>query len=173
MKMFHSLLLIAALSLPALCQSRSDPPTSGPIALTMIIDTRSSCGNDIRDLRTLCRQAVTCLRPGDYLEIVSAHEGRAKIRLAQAIKTGGTSEIRGITTIVNSIRTSFLSGSNLSNALELTMKRLDVTCSKKGFESAAIIVLTDGQISDSDSKQIARRDGSSISQAQTGPIEIY
>lgn len=154
MKTHHSLLLIALLSLPVLGQSKPDPPTSGPIALTIIIDTRSSCGNDIRDLRALCRQAITFLRPEDYLEIVSAHEGKAKIRLAQAIKTGDTREIKGITTIVNSIHTGFLSGSNVSNALDLAIRRLGVTCAKKSYDNAAIIILTDGQISDSDSKQV-------------------
>ena len=88
-------------------------PNRKPIALTIMFDTSWTCEHCISDFVTLSRQAISsCLMSGDYLEVISAHTGEPKIRLAQRIKAGSPQEIKSITTILSNVRSVFFSNAN-------------------------------------------------------------
>lgn len=130
-------------------------PHQDQMALTIIIDTSWSCEHDISDFVSLSRQAISSyLNPGDDLEIITAHPGKPKIRGAQTIKTGKPEEIKNITTILRGIRSGFLSNASISKALEMAFERLDKTQSQKKYKHVAVIIFSDGQLSDGDAKRL-------------------
>ena len=108
--------------------AESKPSESKSIALTIILDTSGSTEH-MADFRTLSRQAITSLKPGDYFEIISAQSEKPKIRAAQSIKTGTPEEIKNVNSILKGIRSGFLSNARIDRALEMTFKRLEKTCS--------------------------------------------
>ena len=141
------------LAMAAITAPGNDPHRlSGQMALGIIIDTSSSCGNDMANIRALSRQAFTACGPQTYIEILSAHPRKPRIRLAQTIRTGSSQEVRNVTEILRDIHTGFLSGADISGALDLAAKRLDAK--QKGYGNVAIMIFTDGQLSDNDSRQV-------------------
>jgi hypothetical protein len=130
--------------------AKEGPPKPGPTCLTIIFDTSWSTEQEMPDFKTLSRQAITGLYPGDYIEVILAKGSKPEIRVAQALKTGSTLEIRNICTLVDNMRSYFLSSANVSAALELVLSRMDALCSKKQCEDAAVIVFSDGRLADKD-----------------------
>jgi len=124
------------------------------LALTVIIDTSWSCENEIPQFRTLATQSAGGLTPGDYLEVISAHAGTAKIRYAQIMKTGDPDEVKAVASALEGIHTSFLTWADIGKALELAFKRLEKVSSQKGFMAAAVIVFTDGKLSANETRGV-------------------
>jgi len=129
-------------------------PQQGPTALTIIIDTSWSCEQDMGDFKTLSRQAIINLNPGDYLEVIAAQAGRPKIRVAETIKSSDIEQIKSMTEIVKAIPSYFLSEASVSNALEMALQRLHKTSSPGRYEHAVVIIFSDGKLSDSDTKRV-------------------
>jgi len=125
-----------------------------PIAMAAIVDTSWPGGNKLPNYRTLGLQAAAALDPQDYLEIISAQSGKPRIRLAQTIKWGSPDEIKEIKSTLAGIRDMFLVDARISNALDMALRRLDSTCSKQGYKSAIVIVLSDGQLTDRDATRV-------------------
>jgi hypothetical protein len=146
-----SKLLIGALCLTAVTLADArERPYPGRIALTLVIDTSWTCGDDMSEIRTLGRQAAGCLSFGDSVEILSAHPVRPRIRLAQTAHYGPLSQTNAITRTLAEIRDGFLTDARVSNALKMALDRLDNSFSKQGYTTAVVIVLSDGHLSDSD-----------------------
>ncbi len=134
----------------------AERPNTGniPIALTIVIDTSWSCDQHMADFRTLSRQAVSALRPGDYLEVISLDSARPRINLAQTIKAGDAEEIKGIDDVTKHIRSPLLSNATTSNGVKMAFERMADACAKKGIADAAVIMFTDGQLNDSDARRV-------------------
>lgn len=149
-------LLITVLSIVAGSSSYGQQtPSSPPRALTIVIDTSWSAENELPVFFSLSRQAISsCLSPGDDLEVITGHADQPKIRLAQTIRTGSPPEIKNITDIVRDIRSEFLSKANISRAVAMALNRLDRTMSQKQFQKAAVIVFSDGRLTDSDAERL-------------------
>jgi len=128
--------------------------SSDQIALGIIIDTSWSCTDDMPNIRVLSRQAFSACDRHSYIEILSAHPGKTRIRLAQTIRTDSSQEVKNVSEILNKINTGFLSCADISEALDLAAKRLDTASRQKGFDDVAILIFTDGRLSDTDSKQV-------------------
>jgi hypothetical protein len=150
------MILVAVLCMVApVLGSNSANSGSARIAMTVLVDTSWSCGDDMADFRTLARQAAAGLRANDYIEILTAHAGRPRIRLAQTIRSGSPSEIAAIAAILAGIRDDGLfSDAQVSAALEMALHRLDSARTKPGYPQAIVLVLTDGHFSDSDAGRV-------------------
>ena len=96
--------LIMANSLFAL----DGPPQPEPITLTIILDTSWSNEHEMSDYRSLTRQMIASLRPGDYLEIITGHPGKPKLRFAQFIKSGNAREIGSIIALLKGIKSTHI-----------------------------------------------------------------
>lgn len=151
-------LLITILSILAGSSSYGQQTPSSLLrarALTIVIDTSWSAENELPVFFSLSRQVISsCLSPGDDVEVITAHAGQPKIRLAQTIKTGNPDEIKNITDIVKDIRSEFLAKASISAALGMALNRLDRTMSQKQFQKAAAIVFSDGRLTDSDAERL-------------------
>lgn len=134
--------------------TRAQVPKHGITVLVPILDTRWSCEQEMGDFRALARQAIASLEPGDYFELISAHAGKPRIQLAQTIRSGDAQEMKNVDTALGKIHSYFLADASLPNALDLAMRRLGDACSKRQVEHVAIIVFTDGQVSDTHARQI-------------------
>jgi len=149
-------LIIVSLMFASVCLSAQEAvPAKNQLALTIILDTSSSCDRHRPDFVSLSRQAISsCLSPGDYIEVISAHSGKPKIRIAQTIKSGNPEEIRSITAILKTLRCGFLSNASISKALEMAITRLNKICSQNDYRRCAVIIFGDGQLSDSDAQNV-------------------
>ena len=126
-----------------------------PMAMTIIVDASGSCGRHMPDFASLSGQAIfSGLAHGDYLEVISAHGGRPRIRVAQTIKSARVEEVERITTIVQGIRGDFLSDARMSTALALALKRLEDTCTERHFKDAVVIVFSNGALSNDDAENV-------------------
>jgi hypothetical protein len=134
--------------------ARAQEPRHGITVLVPILDTRWSCEQEMGDFRALARQAVASLAPGDYFELISAHAGKPRIQLAQTIRTGDAQELKSVDAALGKIHSYFLADASLPNALDLAVRRLGEACSKRQVEHVAIIVFTDGQVSNTHARQI-------------------
>jgi hypothetical protein len=130
-------------------------PNRKPNALTIIIDTSWSCEQEIPDFVSLGRHAVSSgLRPGDDLEVISAHGVRPKIRAVQTIKTGDPDEIKDITAILKGIRVGFLSNARVSKAIKMAFTRLNKTSAQRQYGQVTVIVFSDGRLTDADVEEV-------------------
>jgi hypothetical protein len=134
--------------------AQQPPPKQGPIALTIVVDTSWSTEREMPQLRALARQTITSMEVGDYIEVITAHPAKPVIRIAQTIKAGDSKEVTSITTIVDRISSAFLSDATLGKALDIAIQRLDATCAKGRYDHAAIVVFSDGKVTDSDAARI-------------------
>lgn len=123
---------------------------SPPAAIYIIVDTSWSCEQEMQDFRSLARQAVVTLSPGDYMEILSAHPKQPKIRLAQNIKTASTSEFKEIQSTLFSIKSHFLTDASLSKAVAFCINRIKRT--EQEFGPKVLFVFTDGILNPGDMK---------------------
>ncbi|MFC1604017.1 FHA domain-containing protein [Planctomycetota bacterium] len=154
-KTILSMLLLTAFSNSLWAQA--SPPEQKPVALTIILDTSWSCERELSNFASLARKAVSSsLNPGDDLEIITAHSGNPKIRLSQTIRSGSPQEITSITTVLTRVRSGFLSNANVSRALEMAIQRLDNPWPQKKYQNAAVIIFSDGKLSNNDAGRIVR-----------------
>jgi hypothetical protein len=129
------------------------------IAVIFIIDTRWSCDNDMPELRTLARQGLGATERQDYLEILTAHSGRPRIRLAQTSYHGTLDQTAAASRILADISAGFLASANVSNALKMALDRLENACPKQGYRKALVIILSDGHLEDSDVARVLKLAG--------------
>lgn len=122
--------------------------------MSIVLDTAWSCAQELDDYRTLTRQVVATLKPGDYLEIISGHPGSPKIRVAQFIQSGDTQEVKNIIALIKGLKCPIFSDVNISKSVDMALKRLIKSAEKTSFAHTALIVFTDGQLNDKDVKQL-------------------
>ena len=136
--------------------AEEEPPRSKPIDLIIICDTSWSTERYQADFRSLSRQGISSLQPGDYLEVITAEAGKPRLRIAQSIKSGDSHEVQSINTVLKNISCPFLSDARLDDALEMAVKRLDGAGSQESGRESIIIVLTDGQLYNNEAKKICQ-----------------
>ncbi|MFC1635080.1 hypothetical protein ACFL5Z_09580, partial [Planctomycetota bacterium] len=147
--------LIAALCLMgATATSAQERTNPGPILTILIVDTSWSSGDDMPEFRTLGCQVWARQKFGDSLEILSAHPGRPRIRLAQTPHYGTIGQRSIISGTLYDIRDGFLTNAQVSKALKLALDRLDNTLSKQAYTKAVVIVLSDGHLSTPDAQRV-------------------
>ena len=151
-KMFLSTVIVLSLTINVL--AAESPPQSGPTALSIVLDTAWSNEHTMPDYRSLSRQVIANLKPGDYLEVISGHPGKSKLRVAQFIKSGNTQEVKNIITLLQGISCPFLSDVNISKSVDMAMNRLIKSAEENPFAHTAVIVFTDGKLNDRDVRQL-------------------
>jgi hypothetical protein len=124
------------------------------MALTLIVDTSWSCDRYEGDFRTLGKQAISALEPGDYVEIVITKPNRCTIALAHTVKKGDAAEAKAIYDVLAGIEAGFLSDADVAGALETAVTRLSELCEKKRIARVATIVLSDGQMNSTQVRRI-------------------
>lgn len=152
MKMVFTVMLCVTLTIGVVAPAQ--PSSPGITALVIIADSSWSCEQEVNDFRALARQPIAALKAGDYLEVIMARPGKPRLLLAQTIKTGKAEEIKNIDAALARIRSYFLTDASLPNALDMALRRLVDTCKRIEIEHVAIIILTDGRVSDIDARQI-------------------
>lgn len=142
-------------------------PQSVPITVSIVLDTSWSNEHAMPDYRSLSRQMIASLRPGDYLEIITGHPGRAKLRFAQFIKSGDAQEIESIMALLKDVKCPIFSNVNISKSVDMALKRLIQSAKDNAFAHTTVIVFTDGKLSNSDvarlqqlSREFKRKDWS-------------
>ncbi len=154
MKTQAVLIAVASLAAGACSLAQSPPVDRGPTALTLIVDTSWSCDRFEGDFRTLGRQAISVLQPGDYLEIAAAKPSRCTIALAHTVKKADAAEVKALCDALSRIEAGFLSDADVAIALETTVTRLTELCAKKQIARVATIVLSDGQVNSTQARRI-------------------
>lgn len=127
---------------------------SQPCAVYLILDTSWSCEQAMPDFRSLARQSVVSLLPGDYIEVLSAQTDQPRICLAQSIKAASTAEFREIHTVLNTIKSGFLRDASIAQAVEFVLNRIKLS-QDKTLAPRLIFVFTDGQLKGSDARRLA------------------
>jgi hypothetical protein len=130
---------------------------SEPLAVTVIWDTASSARPYLPDFRSLSKQVVSSLKAGDYLEVITAHATEPRLRAAQFIQSGTADESGSIGKIFENIDCQLISDADLAAATELAFKRLEQICGRKPIQKAIIIIFTDGDLQNSQVKQICNQ----------------
>ncbi|MHC4166161.1 MAG: FHA domain-containing protein [Planctomycetota bacterium] len=126
------------------------PPKAGPTALSIVLDSAWTNDYEMSDYKSLSRQVIASRRPGDYLEIITGHPGKARLRVAQFIKTGDAQELKNITALLNGVNCPIFSDVNISKAVDMALRRLVKSSEENTFAHTAVIVFTDGKLNDSD-----------------------
>jgi len=150
-KMYLSIMTFFALIASAMATESQQEP--GPIALSIVLDTAWSNEQEIADYKSLSRQVIASRRPGDYLEIITGHPGKPRLRVAQFIRSGNSQELKNITALLQGVNCPIFSDVNISKAVDMALKRLAKSSEKNTFAHTAMIVFTDGKLSDSDVTQ--------------------
>ncbi len=128
---------------------------AGADRLTIIFDTSSSAGSYINDFTSLATQAITShCGPGDYLEVISADSGKPTLKVTRELKTASIEEFTEISKDIKEIRPGFLSNASIGNALALAYDRLQDPNSAGGQGGKAIIIFSDGRLSDGDAQRV-------------------
>lgn len=126
---------------------------AAPMAVVVIIDTSWSTEHaSIDDSRSLARQVFTALRPGDYMEIVTAESGKPKLHYAQPIQANQQQELKELNSVLARISWKFLSDAKIAPALDLAYTRLE----KQKRKHATVIIFSDGRLSDSDASEVEK-----------------
>lgn len=151
-KITYLIMIISLLSATVLATERL--PEAGPVALSIVMDTAWSNEQEISDYRSLAKQGIAILKPGDYLEIITGHSGKPKLRVAQFIKSGNAQELKSITTPMNKVKCPILSDVDISKAVDMALKRLIKSDTKNSFAHATVIVFSDGKLNNSDVRKL-------------------
>ncbi|HEG43334.1 MAG TPA: VWA domain-containing protein [Phycisphaerales bacterium] len=129
---------------------------SEPFALTIIFDTSWSTEHDNNTFKSLARQIIAKLSPGDYLEVITSRSGKPRLCVAQFIKSGTPEEVKGITSIIEKVNSQFLSDASISSAAHLALNRLKQTSEKNSYAHKAVIIFSDGKLNDNDVKKLEK-----------------
>lgn len=163
-KLSISLMIILTLSINNTMANES-LPESRHTALSIVIDSAWSNEHQVGNYRTLSRQGIARLKPGDYVEIITGHPGKPKLRAAQFIKSGDAQEIKNLTSLLNSVKCPIFSDVNISKSVEMALNRLIKSFEKNYFANVVMVVFTDGKLNDKDvgrllelSKEFTKRD---------------
>ncbi len=147
--------LLAALPLSATaCAVGAE--TDDRMAMTIILDTSGSCGNDLPELRTLARQGFGGLEAGDCVEILTAHPSRPRLRLAQTTYRNTASQISIVNRVLAGIHEGFLSDAKVSSALAMAFDRLKSICAKQDCQKAVVVILSDGHLANTDVEEVLK-----------------
>jgi hypothetical protein len=144
------LFIILITALATSCFASQNPPTSGPTAVIIVFDTAWSNEHEMSDYNSLSRQIITSLKPGDYIEIITGHPGKPRLRAAQFIKSGSTREVQSITSLLKNVNCPILSDVRISKSVDMALNRLAKSAEEKDFTAATVIVFTDGKLSNTD-----------------------
>ena len=155
MKMKCNFLIAALYLMTVTVAGAQEQPYPDRIFLVLLIDTSWECGDDMPEIRTLGRQGVGSLRFGDSVEILSAHPGRPRIRLAQTIYYGTFSQ-NTITRTLADIRDGFLTNAQVNKALKMALDRLNNTFAKQHYAKAVVIILSDGHLNNGDAGRVLK-----------------
>lgn len=154
MKTRAAFIAIALLIAGARSLAQSPPVDRGSTALIIVGDTSWSCDRFGGDFRTLGRQAINALQPGDYLEIIAARPSRCTIALAHTVKKADAAEVKALCDALSRIEAGFLSDADVAIALETTVTRLGELCEEKRIARVATIVLSDGQMNSTQARRL-------------------
>ncbi len=147
--------LLAALPLSATaCAVGAE--TDDRMAMTIILDTSWSCGNDLPEFRTLTRQGFGGLDSGDCVEILTAHPGRSRLRLAQTTYQNTASQISIVNRVLTGIHEGFLSDAKVSGALATALDRLKSIRAKQDCQKAVVVILSDGHLANTDVEDVLK-----------------
>ena len=125
---------------------------SQSVSISIIWDRHSDGRPHWSTFQSLSMQAITCLNPGDYLEIITADPDKPHLRVAQYIKSGD--EFNSIYTILNNITCPLIANTDMADALELAFKRQNRTSSANPDIVTGFLVLTKGNLSSREVKHI-------------------
>lgn len=135
----------------------NDTSTVGQrIAVTVVWDTSPNTAGIWDDMMALAKQAVTALKPGDRLEVVSAHHGDGRLRVSQEIKAADAQEVSTIVDLLKNIQRGKFFATDVAAALELAFQRLDRLDARHGAMRVVVVVLTDGDIANDQVDQILK-----------------
>jgi len=150
MKKKAAYLIIIAGLLPATILAAERPPKIGPTALSIVLDSASSNKHQMSNYISLTWQGAAILEPGDYLEILSAHPRKPRIRVAHFIKTGNVQELKSVTAPLNKVKCPIFSDVNVYKAVDMALKRLIKSDKENSFAHATVIVFSDGKLKNKD-----------------------
>jgi len=126
------------------------------VAVTVVWDTSPKTTGIWADMLALAKQAVTALKPGDRLEVVSAHHGDGRLRLSQEIKAADAQEVSTIVDLLQNIQRGKFFATDIASALELAFQRIDRLDARHGAMQVVVVVLTDGDIANDQIDQILK-----------------
>lgn len=143
----------------------SDPPEAAPhpITVTIIWDASADGGRHWPDYHSICRQSGSSLKPGDRLEVISAHAGKPKLRVSQILKAGDSQELASIYSLLKDIRCPFLFNAHVEKAVAMATTRLNAARRTDGDRPAMMIILTTGDLNSREIRAI-RNAGQQFSQ---------
>ena len=127
---------------------------SQALAVSLVLDISPTVKKHTSTITAIQRQVFSSLRPGDYIELISAHHKSGRQRLAQFIKSADTEEIKTLCAIAKNIKYADWLDSDVSTAFYMAYKRLDHISTKQPFGKYIIILLTDGSLKDSEARRI-------------------
>ena len=153
-KIINLIMVLSLLS--ATVMANENTPEAGPVALSIVLDTAWSNEHEIPDYQSLAKQGIAILKPGDYLEVITGHPGKPKIRAAQFIKSGNAQELKSITTPINRVKCPILSDVDISRAVDMALKRLIKSDAKNSFAHVTVIVFTDGKLNNKDVRKLQK-----------------
>ncbi len=153
-KLYLMIVSLCVLSNNAAGIETSRPP--GPLALTIVLDSAWSNEQEMPTYKSLSRQVISSLRPGDYLELIVAKPGEPGLLLAQYTKSGDATELKNIVSILDGVKCPFLSDEDVYKSVDLALNRLAKSFTINSFDKMAVIVFTDGKLKDSDVTRIVQ-----------------
>lgn len=129
----------------------ADTPADKNIALCLIWDAGSSNRSVWQDLHALARQSFSSLRPGDYLEVISADPWEAHIRISQTPYRADLD----FTQQLQLIDCQWIGDTDVMKALELGISRMRGFITSHPDIQPVFIVLSDGKLRDSEASSCA------------------
>jgi hypothetical protein len=126
---------------------------SHSVKVVLVFDTSPTTAGVWDDMADSAKQAVTALRPGDHLEVISAHHGDGRLHLSQEIKTADARELSTIGDLLKNIKRGSFFDADIAAALEQAYQRLDQQAPRQASTRAIVIVLSDGDVGNSDEVQ--------------------
>ena len=122
-----------------------------PLALVGVIDPSWSTEKTAIDAsKSLTRQTYAGLRSGDYMEIITAHSGKPKLRYALPVSVDRSQQLKELNDVLKGISWEFLADAKIAPALEMAYTRLE----KQKRKNAVAIIFSDGKLSDSDAQEV-------------------
>jgi hypothetical protein len=146
------LLLVVMPMSAAVSQNQSNASSTAAIpaaaadnmATAIVIDCSDSGESMWRNLLVLGRESLSLLQPGDWLVLISAHNGNPALEMSALIDPNNTSTQIRLSSRLLAVRREFWARSRIAEAVAFAREEL----MSQGVTAKACILITDGQSSD-------------------------
>jgi len=149
--------IVLLLLIPFLCANTYGNNTADQtqaLAVSVVLDISPPMKKHASSTTAIERQVFTSLKRGDYIELISAHHKTSRLRLAQFIKSADTEEVKTLSTIAGNIKYADWLDSDVAAAFDMAYRRFDQISKKQRFGKYIILILTDGNLKNSEASRI-------------------